>query len=301
MRTLGIDVSHYQGAVSWPLVAGSDVKFAIAKATDGTSIDDRFKANWQGIQEAGLYRGAYHFAHPGTDPETQAVHFASVVGPLGFRDLPPALDLEVSDGHPSAQVLAWARAFLLKAEQLFGRQLIVYTGQFWRGSLGNPPPDDFFSPHALWLAGYTSEASLNVPKTWQQRWTFWQYSNGTLNGPAKIPGVSPCDQSWFNGGIDGLEQLCTGESPAPSPAPNPNPDDAWPGSYFIWPRIPAVSGPAVSAWQTRMVQRGFPIDTDGVYGPQSRNACAAFQRNQGLVPDGIVGRDTWNATFAAGA
>src|SRR5260221_6953313 len=139
MRSLGIDVSHYQGSVRWHDVASSEVRFAFAKASEGSSaVDSYFSENWRGMQEAGLFRGAYHFGRPGSDPETQAVHFQSVVGALGFRDLPPVLDLEAADGHDGQHVLGWARAFVDKAEQLFGRRLIVYTGQFWRGPLGNP-------------------------------------------------------------------------------------------------------------------------------------------------------------------
>ena len=41
------------------------------------------------------------------------------------------------------------------------------------------------------------------------------------------------------------------------------------------------------------------LDSDGVYGPQSKAACLGFQSNQRLVADGIVGRATWQATFAA--
>src|SRR4051812_18934171 len=68
MRTLGIDVSHYQKNVNWESVARSDVKFAFAKATESNSaVDHFFAANWRGIQDAGLFRGAYHFGRPGTD------------------------------------------------------------------------------------------------------------------------------------------------------------------------------------------------------------------------------------------
>jgi lysozyme len=82
MPTLGIDVSHYNGLVDWFAVAGSEVKFAFAKATEGASlVDSEFANNWKGMGDAGILRGAYHFARPGGDPEVQAVHFASVVGP----------------------------------------------------------------------------------------------------------------------------------------------------------------------------------------------------------------------------
>jgi peptidoglycan hydrolase-like protein with peptidoglycan-binding domain len=46
-----------------------------------------------------------------------------------------------------------------------------------------------------------------------------------------------------------------------------------------------------------MRERGFSVDVDGVYGPESKVACIAFQRHAGLTPDGIVGRSTWESTF----
>lgn len=296
-RVFGIDVSHYQGNVNWELVAGGRTQFAIAKATEGsTLVDQSFARNWKGIQEAGLFRGAYHYAHPGGDPETQAAFFASVVGPLGFRDLPPALDLETADNHPADYVQDWTRRFLTKANALFGRKLLVYSGQFWRETLKNPK-DDFFGEHALWLPAYQAESKIKIPASWQA-WTFWQYSDGTWNQPVTVPGVSRCDQNWFNGNLDQLQQRCSGAVPAVETEPQSEPGNSWPGIHFVWPRAPAISGTAVKRWQARMITRGFNLDGDGVYGPQSKSACLAFQRDQGLVADGIVGRVTWAATFA---
>lgn len=37
------------------------------------------------------------------------------------------------------------------------------------------------------------------------------------------------------------------------------------------------------------------IDVDGYFGPKTKEAVIAFQEMFGLVPDGIVGRDTWKA------
>lgn len=36
------------------------------------------------------------------------------------------------------------------------------------------------------------------------------------------------------------------------------------------------------------------VTPDGVYGPETQRAVTAFQRNFGLNPDGIVGRETWD-------
>jgi peptidoglycan hydrolase-like protein with peptidoglycan-binding domain len=47
-----------------------------------------------------------------------------------------------------------------------------------------------------------------------------------------------------------------------------------------------------------MVALGFTVDVDGIYGPQSKTACVAFQRTHGLPADGIVGPATWAAVFA---
>jgi peptidoglycan hydrolase-like protein with peptidoglycan-binding domain len=72
----------------------------------------------------------------------------------------------------------------------------------------------------------------------------------------------------------------------------------WPGVYFVWPHTPPVSGDAVQAFQRRLLALGFTLDVDGIYGPQSKAACQAFQRDRGLTADGIVGPRTWERCFA---
>lgn len=52
-------------------------------------------------------------------------------------------------------------------------------------------------------------------------------------------------------------------------------------------------------WQAKMAQRGWRITVDGVYGPNSAEVCKKFQREKGLVVDGIVGPQTWAMTWKA--
>ena len=68
----GVDVSHYQGTIDWSKVAASNVTFAMAKATEGLSyVDPMFSTNYKAMKQNGLFRSAYHFAHPNEDANQQ--------------------------------------------------------------------------------------------------------------------------------------------------------------------------------------------------------------------------------------
>jgi lysozyme len=311
METWGIDVSHYQGTVDWASVRGAGATFAFIKASEGATVaDPQFANNWSSIAVAGLLRGAYHFGHPGTDPETQAVHFRSVVGALGPDDLPPVLDIETSDGHPASAVVAWVLAFLDKADTLFGRTLMIYTGGFWRFGLGDPVVSTL-SQRALWVASYRPDAPL-MPAGWQA-WTFWQYTNGQLGAPGAVPGIAGlCDRNRYQGTVDQLQAFARAASAAgsagnaPSVAATAGTSDTpmtctWPGCHLVFPALSPLPSESVRTWQTRMNQLGFPVAPDGVYGSDCKAACTALQRERGLSPDGIVGPETWRATFAPNA
>jgi lysozyme len=302
MPVLGIDVSHHNGAVDWSAVAGSDVKFAFAKATDGgTFVDGQFEANWKGMGDAGLLRGAYHFARPANDPGTQAAHFASVVGPRSWNNLPPVLDLESDGGLTPDQVVQWTLSFMAKAEALFGQPIIVYTGGLWRTTLGNPLVPQL-SSRLLWTARYGKNEPV-VPRTWK-RWDIWQFTDGESGDVQNIPGVrGPCDCDRFRGELSELKALTAGpaaSSPATPKEPATPGPAGFPGRYLVWPHTPVLSGDDVRAWQTQMHKLGYNVEADGFYGRQCRLACLALQREHGLEPDGIVGPTTWQAAFSQG-
>lgn len=94
---LGIDVSHYQGAIEWDKVAawkdryGNMIDFAYVKATDGSAVDDYFKrkdtttgyevGNWAQLEKTTIYRGAYHFFYPWVDVDKQVKAFCNAIKP----------------------------------------------------------------------------------------------------------------------------------------------------------------------------------------------------------------------------
>ncbi|HZJ57725.1 MAG TPA: peptidoglycan-binding domain-containing protein [Clostridia bacterium] len=55
-------------------------------------------------------------------------------------------------------------------------------------------------------------------------------------------------------------------------------------------------GPEVEMLQRILFSIGInPGPIDGIFGPLTRNAVVRFQMDNGLVPDGIVGPETWAA------
>jgi GH25 family lysozyme M1 (1,4-beta-N-acetylmuramidase) len=185
----GPDVASWQhpnGApIDWGQVRAAGHTFTFVKADEGPSSVGRayytnpyFKQDWNGSGAVGMYRGAYHYAHPKL-PLTTAVedarHFVSVTGTMqGPLDLPPVLDLEETGGLAPHQVASWARAWLGEVERLTGRPPIIYTGYyFWRDRVGGPTD---FGRYPLWIANWTAAlAPSPIPSSWST-WTFWQWT-----------------------------------------------------------------------------------------------------------------------------
>src|SRR4051794_32635617 len=64
----GLDVSVYQGNVSWTQIKGSGRQFAFARISDGlNSLDTKFAQNWPAMKTAGIVRGSYQFFRPSQD------------------------------------------------------------------------------------------------------------------------------------------------------------------------------------------------------------------------------------------
>ncbi len=208
----GIDVSVHQGNVNWSAVAQASIAFAFARATiGGQGTDAQFPANWAGISNAGLKRGAYHFFWPATPWQQQATNFVNSVGALLTGDLPPALDLEEAfpSGNPSHDIwqdvpaeqrLPMIQNWLSAVETGLGLKPVIYTRQnFIEPLLGAGVQQLSDSP--LWIAHY-GVPQPNFPSAWAT-WTFWQNTDsGTVNG---VNGKVDLDN--FNGTLDDLQAL----------------------------------------------------------------------------------------------
>jgi MYXO-CTERM domain-containing protein len=197
----GVDVSVYQGNIDWNAVAASGRAFAIARVSDGTgNIDPTFPGNWNGIKAAGMVRGVYQFFRPDEDPIAQADILVNAVGMLGDGDLPPVLDMEVTDGVGAGGIVGAIHAWADRVKAGTGRDPIIYTGKyFWQDNVGNSGD---FTNLVLWHAQYTSAACPNIADAWPT-WGMWQYADD-----GQVPGIGGnVDLDRFNGSLADLQQL----------------------------------------------------------------------------------------------
>lgn len=195
----GIDVSHHNGVIDWPKVAGAGYKFAYIKASQGGAfLDPKRKQNAKGAAAAGLKVGFYHFYEPNVDGKVQADMFLGAIENLPMH-LPPCLDVEEepspwpSQAVTRARIVHWMRAVSAETGVL---KLCIYTrADLWKLKCGteNGAEGVKFSDHILWLARYSTIFKPRVPRPWT-RYHIWQHSE-----KGKVPGiVGNCDLNrWY--------------------------------------------------------------------------------------------------------
>ncbi|MDF5706416.1 MAG: GH25 family lysozyme [Nostoc sp. S4] len=255
----GIDVYDRDGRVDWTAVKNSGKTFAFVKATEGASIkDSAFAHHWQTMKAVGIIRGAYHFFHPHTsNPVDQAKEFLKTLGKLEPGDLPPVLDVEITDKVSSQAVINAAKQWLAEVEKALLQQTqkpikpIIYTfPSFWQ-QLGNPSD---FANYPLWIAHYGTQ-NPSIPSAWQGQYLIHQFE-GDVSGVAGVSGRA--DLNRFN-------DLQFGDS-----------------------------GLRVKQLQQQLKDIGLYTDViDGHFTDLVKDAIVSFQKSKGLQADGIVGIKTW--------
>jgi lysozyme len=197
----GIDVSEFQGTIKWASVKSAGKDFAVIRVSDGTGhLDPFFASNWKNAKAAGVAVGAYQFFRPEEDPTVQADLMLSHLSSVGYGagDLPPVLDVEVTDGVSSATIAARVNTWLQHVKAKTGRLPSVYTSPGYWGGIGNPTPSPL--PY-LWVANW-GVSCPTLPPAWG-RLRIWQYSDsGSVSG---ISGAVDLDE--YNGPLSELKSL----------------------------------------------------------------------------------------------
>lgn len=174
----GVDVSHHQGQIDWPVIKEQGISFAYIKATEGTTlVDPRFAENWEGARAAGLRFGAYHFFNSTVSALDQARHFIATV-PADPQAMPPVLDVEcpvLLSEADRADVRAEIRTYLETVEAHYGQRPVIYaTYQTYDAYLIYE-----FDDYPLWIRSIFAPPTLLTGRNW----IIWQYNpRGRLKG-----------------------------------------------------------------------------------------------------------------------
>lgn len=282
----GIDVSYYQGTINWTTVYNSGIRFAFARVTYGkNTIDSKFDLNWAGMKAAGVVRGAYHFYRPSQDPTEQANVFLAKLGTLEAGDMPPVLDIEVTESVAVSQIVADIQIWLDLVEAATGRTPIIYTCQgFWN----TLPNTSAFSKYTLWVANW-GVSNPAIPSSWTT-WTFWQYS-----ASGAVPGITGAvDMDYFKGTLTDLSTYIAKSFVSGSaPAVNTNTNFQKPFTRILSNASPNMTGSDVKLLQLLYndwaASKGYSsITTDGTFGSGTKAAIVKFQTYYGLTADGIA-------------
>ena len=141
-----------------------------------------------------------------------------------------------------------------------------------------------------WLLDHHEALGIQrVHDYWDRR--YWQVGRGWIGRP---PGarndhihieVTPDTWGWDT-------PIASRLSGAPAAKPKP---PAFPGQNT---RRGSKAKTRVTLIQNRLNSLGFAVGrADGIFGPRTHAGVQAFQKANGLVVDGIVGRNTWGALF----
>jgi len=190
----GVDVSHFQQSVPWNLLQQAGVSFAYAKATQGRyNQDPTFAANWQGMKDCAILRGAYHFYEPHQDPFKQAQNFlAALQGSPG--DLPAVIDVErgmLLHNKDCKKLLPNIVHFAETVQRGTGMPPVIYaSAAFWneKFSCSDEPLGaaavSTLAGFPLWVAKYDA-GTPSMFGGWTS-YAFWQYTDQGMIGTTNI-------------------------------------------------------------------------------------------------------------------
>ncbi len=204
-KAIGIDVSRFQGAIDWPTVAGSGVRFAFVQASRGSGADctvkpaqcgpdPYFATNRVAAESSGIRVGAYHraFATGGTAADARADAlaesdvFLASVGSLQSGELVPVLDVETPfTGMTSTTLRTWIRVWVKRVNKRLGRKPMIYTNATSWAATGNTM-EFAKAKYPLWVAEWGVSRPTVPAGNWARHgYSVWQYTSS-----GSVPGIA---------------------------------------------------------------------------------------------------------------
>lgn len=273
----GIDVSCHNGNINFNAVKNSGVNVVIIKATEGVDyVDPYCDKHTQGVKQAGLNFGYYHFMSEKTDPTRQAQDFWNKIKNTGYNII-PCLDIETnSRGRNRTQISDRCIAFLNEFKRLSGQDCMIYTG----GYFGRDNLDDRVKAYMGWIAHYGVSSPME---------TGFKVIGHQYGERGRVNGVSGnCDVNNFS------NEIFLSNTPVIKPQPAPQPQEETPLQHACnyWGNTSRTK-----QIQQLLINKGYncgQFGADGIFGAATYEALKKFQADNGLVADGLCGNNTWN-------
>lgn len=271
----GIDVAKWNGVIDWKKVKESGAEFAILKVINiNGNIEDSFQRNYEGTQTQGIPTDVYNYSYA-TTVEKAVSDAKNVVSVIKSKNIDCVwLDLEDKCQNNLGMTLIDIIDSYKDVIEDAGFKFGVYTGlSFYNEKI---KPFHTFVECPFWIARYPSKTPMSLsdnpsddkkPSILNDLWG-WQYtSTGRING--------------ISGNVDiSIKYDCAIE-PQEKPRKTIRRGDY--GAHVVY-------------LQQRLTSKGYGVgEIDGKFGNKTFEAVKAFQAENGLTVDGIVGINTWNA------
>lgn len=273
----GIDVAKWNGTIDWKKVKDSGVEFAILKAINKQCRkEDAFERNYNGAISQGLPVDVYNYSYALTVEKaiSDAKTVLSVID--GKKICTVWLDIEdksqMNLGMTLIDIINAYKNIIESAGYKFG----VYTGLSFYNTMIKPFHD--FVDCQFWIARYPSKAQMDFddmpsedkkPSILHPLWG-WQYtSTGRVGG--------------INGNVDLSIAYDYEEEEEESDGTRKTIKFGDHGIHVVY-------------LQQRITSKGYGVGAiDGKFGIKTLEAVKAFQAENNLTVDGVVGINTWNA------
>lgn len=225
-RIFGKDTSHWDGNIDQAASKAAGVRFAWAKAMDGTVPSKYFKENKARAREAGLPEGPYNWLYPNglLSCKLQADTLHNYLQPLPKSDLPLMVDWEWTrwSGQPANPNMTDLEIFVDQWLSRGNRKPVLYTAFGYSALFGAMPKRLRDKFEGVCAASYGG-TSPSMPLGWLE-WILWQFT-----AHAEAARFSPNDANKLNLDLiyvrdaQTLEKL-GGSIIEPEPEPDPTED-----------------------------------------------------------------------------